>query len=180
MPKRILTTFAIIATAATMTFAQTKPPAPKTGTKPEMITQKIAAAPTGKAVNIRVELVINDQVAPASPGRKVVTMIVADGQMGNVRSLANVRFAGDRSRTIEINADAHPMIIAGNRIRLDLGLEYQPTTGNPNETGPEGMARMSQRLSFILESGKPLLVAQAADPASERKVTVEVTATILE
>lgn len=180
MLKRILTTFAITAATATMTFAQTKPPAPKPDAQGQMVTQKIAAAPTGKAVNIRVEVAINDQTGAAEPGQKTVTMIVADGHTGNVRSTAHVRYAGDRYRPIEINADARPTIIAGNRIQLDLGLEYQPVGGSPNESGPEGMTRMTQRQSLILESGKPLLVAQAADPASDRKVTVQVTATIVQ
>jgi hypothetical protein len=34
-------------------------------------------------------------------------------------------------------------------------------------------------MSLILESGKPTVVSQAADPSSDRKITVEVTATIL-
>jgi hypothetical protein len=180
MLKKILTTFAVIVTAATMTSAQTKPAAPKTDTKPPMTTQKIAAPPAGKAVNIRVQLAINDQVDPASPGRKVMTMIVADRQVGNVRSVAHVRYGGSW-RAIEINVDAHPTLLDGNKIRLDLGLEYQPETGNTGESPSlQGMAQMNQRQSFILESGKPLVVSEAADPTSDRKVTVEVTATILE
>jgi hypothetical protein len=31
----------------------------------------------------------------------------------------------------------------------------------------------------VLQSGKPLIVSQAADPVSERKVLVEVKATVL-
>jgi hypothetical protein len=31
----------------------------------------------------------------------------------------------------------------------------------------------------MLESGKPLVISQAADPASERKVTVQLTATVV-
>ena len=34
-------------------------------------------------------------------------------------------------------------------------------------------------VTMILESGKPLIVAQSADPVSDRQVTVEVKATIL-
>lgn len=178
MLNRILTTFAILATAATMTFAQEKQSAPKP--KERMLTQKIAAA-AGKPINIRVELAINDQVDPAAPSRKVMTMIVADRQMGNVRSLANVRYAGNRSRSIQINVDARPTLLDGNRIRLDLGLEYQPEVGNTAESQAlQGMAQMSQRQTFILQSGKPLVITEAADPTSDRKVTVEVTATILE
>jgi hypothetical protein len=38
---------------------------------------------------------------------------------------------------------------------------------------------MNQSLTVILQSGKPLIVSQAADPVSDRKVVVEVKATIL-
>ena len=41
------------------------------------------------------------------------------------------------------------------------------------------MASLNEMLSLILESGKPTIVSQAADPTSDRKITVEVTATIL-
>jgi hypothetical protein len=36
-----------------------------------------------------------------------------------------------------------------------------------------------QNLRVVLENGKPLMVSQSADPVGDRKVTVEVTATIL-
>jgi len=41
------------------------------------------------------------------------------------------------------------------------------------------MASLHERLTVILESGKPTVISQEADPTSERKITVEVTATIL-
>ena len=41
------------------------------------------------------------------------------------------------------------------------------------------MSQLNERLSLVLESGKPMIVSQAADPVSDRKITVEVTATIL-
>ena len=41
------------------------------------------------------------------------------------------------------------------------------------------MASINERLGLIFESGKPIIVSQAADPTSDRKITVEVTATIL-
>jgi hypothetical protein len=40
-------------------------------------------------------------------------------------------------------------------------------------------AGINQSQTVILQSGKPLIVAQAADPVSDRKVIVEVKATIL-
>ena len=38
---------------------------------------------------------------------------------------------------------------------------------------------IKQNLVLVLESGKSLVVSQATDPVSDRRVTVEVTATIL-
>jgi hypothetical protein len=38
---------------------------------------------------------------------------------------------------------------------------------------------MNQSLTVVLQSGKPLMISQAADPVSDRKVNVEVKATIL-
>jgi hypothetical protein len=35
-----------------------------------------------------------------------------------------------------------------------------------------------ENLSLVLDEGKPLVVAQSADPVGDRKVTVEVVATI--
>ena len=47
------------------------------------------------------------------------------------------------------------------------------------EINEAGMASFSERLSVYLESGKPMMISQAADPTSDRKISVEVTATIL-
>ena len=75
---------------------------------------------------------------------------------------------------------AMPALAAGddtNRpILLSLTLQYTPAVTGPNSPRPAGL---NQSLSVIVESGKPLLVSQSADPASDRKVTVEVTATVL-
>jgi hypothetical protein len=34
-------------------------------------------------------------------------------------------------------------------------------------------------MTVLVESGKPMVVSQASDPTSDRKMTVELTATIL-
>ena len=62
---------------------------------------------------------------------------------------------------------------------LEFGLEYQPKSAGGSEDLEPGMASLNERLSIIAESGKPIVVSQAADPASDRKITVELTATIM-
>ena len=61
-------------------------------------------------------------------------------------------------------------------ILLSLTLQYTPAVTGNNAPRPAGL---NQSLSVVVENGKPLLVSQSADPASDRKVTVEVTATVL-
>jgi hypothetical protein len=84
-------------------------------------------------------------------------------------------------RNVTINVDARPTVVAKEptKVHLVLGLEYLPKAGGNQEEMEPGMAQLSERLALVLESGKPMVVSQAADPSSDRKITVEVTATIL-
>lgn len=138
------------------------------------------AEPPGQPVNVRVELTITDQVGAVEPSRKVVTLIVADRQRGFVRSRGDLRVGDNRWRTLSINVDAHPVLIRDSLIRLELGLEFQPqpVTGGQNVAEP-GSWNMNERVGVVLESGKPLVVSQAFDPTSDRRISVELKATIL-
>jgi hypothetical protein len=143
-------------------------------------------------VNIKIEVTITDQTG-ANPGaKKVVTMIVGDRQSTSIRSSASVPvkapgtgsatvIASYSYRNVTINVDARPAIVLKepNKINVGFGLEYSPKSRSEPEEMEPGMASINERLTLILESGKPLIISQAADPASDRKITVEVTATIL-
>jgi hypothetical protein len=41
------------------------------------------------------------------------------------------------------------------------------------------LSPINEMLTVLLQCGKPLIVTQAADPSVDRKVAVEVTATVL-
>ncbi len=64
-------------------------------------------------------------------------------------------------------------------IQLELTIYYYPPQGKPEAIPPVLPTELNQSLTIALQSGKPLLISQSADPASDRKVTVEVKATIL-
>jgi hypothetical protein len=52
----------------------------------------------------------------------------------------------------------------------------------PSNSAPENdrtTPNINESLSVILEDGKPMLISQSADPIGDRKVKVEVKATIL-
>ena len=67
-----------------------------------------------------------------------------------------------------------------------MGLEYQPRPGGegapasgPGASMPTRVSQINERLTVIVQDGKPLVISQAADPGSDRKVTVELKAAAL-
>jgi hypothetical protein len=116
-------------------------------------------------------------------------MIVADRAAGSIRSTSNTSVGGNRAI---INVDATPQLLPNGNVKVLLGLEYNPRQGNPTTdkiktaSGDEllipreaGGSSLHQRVSIVLEPNKPLVFSQAADPTSDRKISVEVRATIL-
>ena len=145
--------------------AKPEPPAARSEQKPE--------PPLGQPVNIKLDLTITDQAGPGEPLKKVVTIVVADRGMGSIRSLGTVRSQG----RVQINVDARPQILQSGVIRLSLGLEYNPRTlGND---APAEWSSLNEQITVVVTAGKPLVVSQAADPASDRKISVEVLATVM-
>ena len=192
MLKNLVVTIGALAVSATLCAAQARPaqtptsskPAADTTAKPEPAPAQKAPEPAPLPLNIKIEVSITDQTANGTPARKVVSMIAGDRQSTNIRSSASVpmkNFSGINMRNVTINVDARPVILKKDptKITLNLGLEYLPKVGSTQEEPEGGMASFSERLGLILESGKPMIISQAADPTSDRKITVEVTATIL-
>jgi hypothetical protein len=162
-------------------------PAPKADeTKAEPAAPKAVYEPP-LPLNIKIEVVISDQTGTNPGAKKVVSMIVGDRQSTNIRSSASVQVKSANPpsnffyRNVTINVDARPAILykERDRVLVTFGLEYLPKTSGGAEEMEPGMASINERLGLILDSGKPVIVSQAADPTSDRKITVEVTATIL-
>ena len=131
-------------------------------------TRAVNPGPHQSTANVQIELSIADYLGSAAPQRKTVSMLVAEGYMGRVRS--------QRGASAILNVDATPRLQRDGRISLQLTVEYRP-----RETAEtlDAMSPINEFVTVLLQSGKPLVVTQAADPSSDRKVTVEVTATIL-
>jgi hypothetical protein len=124
----------------------------------------------GRNVNVQIELTITDQHGAAKPETRVVSMIVADSALGRIRSSAE--------RSVEkLNVDALPELLDGERLSVHLTVEYVPPPAE--STSVRRPSGLSETLTVILQSGRPLLISQAADPIADRKTTVEVRATIL-
>lgn len=136
--------------------------------------------PAGRPINLQIEVTISDQSGSEAVQKKTVTMIVADRTFGRIRSSAIAQFRETPGPVpVKLNVDAQPAIQANDAIRLGLTIEYEPL---PQASGPDSARRpspLNESLTVILQSGKPLTISRAADPLQDRKISVDVTATIL-
>ena len=163
------------------------PPAPPADTAPATANRKApppppaAPTPDGRnrkvGPNVKVEVTFSEQRSdgPATP--KTVTITTNDGQWGRVRSSVNTATYG----VSPLHVDARPEVLADGRVLLSVNIDTARSVcrrqGSPARTGHRGVP---QRVGHVLlESGKGLAVTQSADPMSDRKVSVEVKATIL-
>ena len=159
------------------------PPPPPPAPTPDGRTRKVGP-------NVRIEVTFTEQRADAPAQAKTVTVTTGDGHWGRVRSQAHSSDVG----ATPLNVDARPEVQSDGRILTALTLEYAEKRVRSKEPPPTptgapvafiGDRRditdvtMNQSVTVVLESGKPLVITQAADPVSDRKVTVEVKATVL-
>jgi hypothetical protein len=138
--------------------------------------------PPGQPVNVKMEITITDQAGPGEPSKKTITMMLADRSNGGIRSSGTQTLTTTGMAPVSINVDAAPTILKDGAIRLQLGLEYQPRPStDPNQASvpPSRMSTLNERITVIVQDGKPLTISQAADPGSDRKITIELRATIV-
>jgi hypothetical protein len=182
MTKLILTT---CLTAALMTVALSagqkgSPPAAQPKMQPAPAAAPAAPADVRRR-NVSIELAITDQTGSAEAVKKVVTLIVADRQTGSVRSSGNAVLGQNEPMSVPperetLNVDAIPVVHQDDSMLLSLTIEYMPRR-TPGESG--GRAQLNERISVTLDSGKPMVISRSADPGSSRKISVEVTATVM-
>ena len=160
IPLVVIYLVAVVAMPGIASAQETPEPAAKTAVQKE-------AAPHVALSNVQIELSIADTLSTTPPQRKTVSMLVAEGYMGRVRS--------QRGGAAVLNVDATPRLQKDGRISLQLVLEYRP----PESADRNMLSPINEMLTVLLQSGKTLIVTQAADPSVDRKVAVEVTATVL-
>jgi glucose/arabinose dehydrogenase len=170
----------LIGPAAVQEDGQQKPaptPAPPAAERPR------APEPPGPlpATNVRIELTISISGpggAPASPP-KTATLHVVDRDSGRIRMGhgGTVVVQGQPPQPSPMfNVDAAPHVVANGRIRVNLSFEFRPEWEQAKDVQP---IHVNERLSAVLEDGKPMVVSQTTDPASDRVVKVELKATIV-
>jgi hypothetical protein len=143
----------------------------------------------GQPINVKVELTITEEGGGATSSRKTVSAVIGDGFNGYVRANG---FSGSFGvqKIVPLNLDAYPVILSNGKIRLTCTIQYlagaaqyvadaPPVPGAAASQNQQARTDIKENIVLILASGKSLVVSQAADPVSDRQVTVEVKATIL-
>ncbi len=121
-------------------------------------------------INVRYEITIREE-GGAQPSVKTVTMTGMLYEISLVRATSDLRSP--------LNVDVNPTALNGSKVRTKIGIEYT-TPAAAEATGPSTVPLIvRQAIHVWLDSGKPVVVSQAADPKSDRRLTVEVTATVI-
>ncbi len=138
----------------------------------------------GQPVNVRIEITLTDQQTGSTPVQKTISLVLADRTRGMVRSQVSQRDVGD----MPLRVDARASVVNQDQVLTEIALDYAlpgaaarayPTDAAPTPSALIRTTRVQEQLNTLLQSGKPVVVSESADPLTDRKVKVEVTATIL-
>jgi len=132
-------------------------------------------------VNIKVEFTLTEQRDGSAPNKRTVSAIVSDGGVGQIRSQSQVSQIG----FVPLNIDTNPELTPEGKVRLAFTLQYDipSSAAEPaDQRAPRGTVMttsLHESASLILDSGTAMVAAQSADPVGDRRVTLEVKATVL-
>jgi hypothetical protein len=162
-------------------------PAPPSTLKPPSDAAPRSAPVAPRGPNIQVEITISDQVGSEPPLKKTLNVIAADHGSGAIRSTATVAVPsyppgpdpkGYSYERLPLNVDIKPEVLKDGLISMQLTLNYE-TYYSSKASGPAVRSVVFINQWVMLENGKPLVVSQSADATTDRKVTVELKATIM-
>jgi hypothetical protein len=169
---------------------QPAPPAAPATPKPAAQQPEIPRrppVPIPQGPNVRVEITITDQAGSEPPVKKTLNVIAAAGHDGSVRSKVtvaipipqgNVPVKAFNYEDVPLNVDVKSYVLDNGLIRTQLMLNYE-TLNVTTDGGKALRSIVTGGQTVLLENGKPLIVSQSADATSDRKVTVELKATIM-
>ena len=153
-------------------FAPAPDQTPRPGSTPNAPPVPAGAAQNTSWQNVRLEVTISDSLNVDTQTKKTVSMLILDGRNGQVRSISDGGL---------INIDANPQVRPDGRIYVRLTVEYRPELNaqQAQQAGTSRVAQFNESLALVVTDGKSIVASQSADPRSDRKVTLELTASIL-
>ena len=179
--------------------APAAPAAPAPSAAPQPPRAIVGTAAGSAPRNIRFDISIADS-GVTTPISKVVTLNVSQGGSGSIRSTGKIpggpipaprtvttqgpdgkpqtTTTPGAAPTISLNVDiSNPTIYEDGGIRSMVVIEYQPYVV-PAPARPDP-AVVRANSTVVLENGKKMVLLQASDPMTDRRTTIEVTATVI-
>lgn len=173
-----------------------------TASKPSPPAAAVSTAETKPRFNdnVKIDVTITDQAANGKPIAKTISTILANRQNASIRTQMQVPVltsskkakatvppaagaaseAAWRWEELPLFVDLYAEMSDPTHVRVGLSLKYKTLATASEETElPQALSEVTQQLSVFLDSGKPLVISQSADAATDRKVTIELKATIL-
>jgi hypothetical protein len=134
--------------------------------------------------NVELSVVITDTIS-GSPQVKEVTMMLYSGRAGSIRTEGMLHRDGAQAVAVRLAVDAIVTAVTEELVEGRVTFEYAapPAPAGPTVMGAERQntpAGVSESLTTLLRSGRSQIVSRSADPVTNRSVTVELTATVLE
>ena len=182
--KTLIRVAALVLLCTPLARAQDKPSPPAAD---KAAAEKAAAAEKERAndprramfMSARFDITITD-TGIGKPITKVVSLNVSGGGSGSIRSTGIIPGPDPNtpigSKPVPLNVDVKGVTtMANGQIRAQIVVEYQPYV----ENAPRLPAVVTASSLTEFTSGVKTLILQAADPMSDRRTTIEVTATIL-
>jgi hypothetical protein len=125
--------------------------------------------------NVKLDLTIADTYT-GEPSQKTVSMLLLNRESGLIRTSNRLPSGAG----VNLNVDARVEILDADLVKVMVTFEYTPAQEpHPAATQPGRPAELHESLTVVLKNGESLIVSRSADPASDRTVTVELTATVL-
>jgi hypothetical protein len=186
--KTLIRSSALVLLCATLAHAQEKPaqraaekPAAEKPAAQKAAEEKAASDPRRIVfgLSVRFDIAITD-TAGGKPATKTVSLNVTSGGSGSIRSTGIIPGPDPNTsigaKPVPLNVDVKNVsTMANGQVRATIVVEYQPYVENalrlPAEVTASSLAEFT--------NGVKTLILQAADPMSDRRTTIEVTATIL-
>jgi hypothetical protein len=175
MRMRVLVVSSLVVTVMTAAAAaqQAKPepaPGPTRMVEPP--------APNADQPNIQFDIAVTDEGTGFTAVKKNVVVMVQAGGAGSLRSRGVGERSGGARVPVNFNVDVKMPpynVREPNKIRARVTVEYQPFAAEWKMLP----SSVSAQVDASLESGKKMILWQTADPVTNLRTTIEVTATVL-
>lgn len=137
-----------------------------------LVVQTFARAGSAAPRNIRFDIVITE-TGGSKPATKTISLTVSDSNgSGSVRNL--VKAPGDS--TVSLNVDVRGVQAFENgAVRAAVNVEYQPYTPDASAAS----SGIQSSITSMFQDGRRTQILQTSDPLSDRRITIEVTTTVM-